>query len=292
MGGVATTSESEAPVAVELRGKIAQVRAGALARPTRAAGVLPGLAAHRQLTLGTDDADHALEVSLVTHGIDLAALGEGRRLRAGATAVLQVTHRIVSSTGTAWVARVLRDGTVTVGDDIGTDATFDAPRFAVVTLSDRAASGTRADESGALAASILESAIGGTLVSRDVMADDAAALQARLIELCDELVCDLVVTTGGTGLAPRDVTPEATLAVIDREVPGIAEAIRAGGLRKTPHAMLSRGVCGQRGSTLIVNLSGSPRAVREQLEILLPVLPHVLTTASGVSQDCAGLGSR
>ncbi len=96
-----------------------------------------------------------------------------------------------------------------------------------------------------------------------------------------------MVTTGGTGLSPRDVTPDATLAVIDRQIPGMAEAMRAAGLAFTPHAMLSRAVCGMRGQAVIVNLSGSPKAVREQLDVLLPVLPHALQTASGVPMDCA-----
>jgi molybdenum cofactor synthesis domain-containing protein len=148
---------------------------------------------------------------------------------------------------------------------------------------------SRADESGPLAASLLEEALGVPALSVDVLPDDVEQIKARLISLADDDLCDLIVTTGGTGLAPRDVTPEATLAVIDREVPGIAEAIRAGGLAKTPLAMLSRAVCGQRGRALVVNLSGSPKAVREQLAILLPVLPHILATASGVPQSCAEL---
>jgi molybdopterin adenylyltransferase len=164
------------------------------------------------------------------------------------------------------------------------------PRFAVITLSDRAADGTRADESGAVAVTVLGMMLGDGLVAQDVLPDDQKALSARLIELADHESCDLIVTTGGTGLAPRDVTPEATLAVIHREVPGIAEAIRAAGLAHTPRAMLSRAVCGQRGRTLILNLSGSPKAVREQLDVLRPVLAHILATQSGAPQDCAAQG--
>jgi molybdopterin adenylyltransferase len=160
------------------------------------------------------------------------------------------------------------------------------PRFAVVTLSDRAAEGTRVDEAGPLAARLLAEVLGVEAAHRDVLPDDGTRLKQRLLELADLEHCDLIVTTGGTGLSPRDVTPEATLAVIDREVPGMAEAIRAGGLAATPLAMLSRGVCGQRGRTLIINLSGSPKAVREQLAIVLPVLPHALATSAGVLVDC------
>jgi molybdenum cofactor synthesis domain-containing protein len=171
--------------------------------------------------------------------------------------------------------------------DLAGGAARGPARFAVVTLSDRSAAGSRADESGPLAARILAEALGTEPAVVDVLPDDGDLLRRRLIELADEERIDLIVTTGGTGLSPRDVTPEATLAVIDRAVPGIAEAIRAGGLAKTPFAMLSRGVAGQRGTTLIVNLSGSPKAVKEQLAILLPVLPHALATASGVPETRA-----
>jgi molybdenum cofactor synthesis domain-containing protein len=162
-------------------------------------------------------------------------------------------------------------------------------RFAILTLSDRAAAGTRLDEAGPVAAELLRAALGVAPIHAEILPDDRERLKQRLIELADFEQCDLIVTTGGTGLSPRDVTPEATLAVIEREVPGIAEAIRAGGLLSTPLAMLSRGVCGQRGQTLILNLSGSPKAVREQLAIVLPVLPHAIRLASGVTVDCAGL---
>jgi molybdenum cofactor synthesis domain-containing protein len=158
------------------------------------------------------------------------------------------------------------------------------PRFAVVTASDSSAAGTRPDVSGPLAAEILEAAFGVPPLVVDVVPDDRESLERRLIGLTDGERCDLIVTTGGTGLAPRDVTPEATLAVVDRLVPGIAEAIRAGGMAKTPFAMLSRGVAGQRGTCLIVNLAGSPKAVREQLAILIPVLPHALSIAAGVAE--------
>lgn len=125
-------------------------------------------------------------------------------------------------------------------------------------------------------------------VDARVLPDDRSALEAELRRLCDDEVCDLVLTTGGTGLSPRDITPDATLAVIDRQIPGMAEAMRAAGLgRGIAHAMLSRAVCGMRGQTVIVNLSGSPKAVREQLEALLPALPHAVQTAAGIPQDCA-----
>jgi molybdenum cofactor synthesis domain-containing protein len=161
------------------------------------------------------------------------------------------------------------------------------PRYAVLTLSDRASRGEATDASGPLAAELLAGALGTEALSVEVLADDQASIERRLIALADAARCDLVVTTGGTGLSPRDVTPEATRAVIDREIPGIAEAIRAGGLAKTPLAMLSRAVCGQRGRCLILNLSGSPKAVREQLAVVLPVLAHALRVAAETPESPA-----
>lgn len=109
-----------------------------------------------------------------------------------------------------------------------------------------------------------------------------------LCELADQCGADVVLTTGGTGFAPRDVTPEATKAVIEKEAPGIAEAIRAKSLEITPRAMLSRAVSGIRGKTLIINLPGSPKAVRECIDVVLPVLPHAVETLSGNTQSCGG----
>lgn len=115
-----------------------------------------------------------------------------------------------------------------------------------------------------------------SIVRESILADDAAALQAEIIELADTRAADLVLTSGGTGLSPRDRTPQATAAVIDYEVPGIAEAIRSASIRMTKTAMLSRALAGVRDRTLIINLPGSPRAVAETLDVVLPVLPHAL----------------
>jgi len=120
-----------------------------------------------------------------------------------------------------------------------------------------------------------------------MLPDDRQSIERKLADLCDDKICDLIVTTGGTGLSPRDVTPEATQAVCDRTIPGIAEAIRAAGLAYTPRAMLSRAVAGQRGQTIILNLSGSPKAVKEQLGIVTPVLLHALETSTGIAMECA-----
>ena len=163
------------------------------------------------------------------------------------------------------------------------------PTYAVITLSDRAARGERADEAGPAACAMLSEAqeLGYAPIEAFVLPDEQPAIEAALRRLSDEAGCGLIVTTGGTGLSPRDVTPEATRAVIDREVPGLAEAIRVEGAKHTPFAVLSRGVCGLRGECLIINLSGSPKAVREQLAVVLPILPHALEQAAGVLRDCA-----
>ena len=158
---------------------------------------------------------------------------------------------------------------------------MDAPlAAAIVTVSDGVTHGTRTDESGELADSVLRAA-GFDIVARAVIPDERPEIEALLREFVDEKAIPLIVTTGGTGFGPRDVTPEATRAVIDREAPGLAELMRREGLEKTPLAALSRAVAGSRGSTLILNLPGSPRGVRESLEAVLTVLPHAVELLSG-----------
>jgi len=268
---------------------------------------------HRQVSLLEDEKIDTMRATgleldpgafgenLVTRDFDLEHLEIGRRLRVGEHAVVQLTQRgkechtrcpIYYAAGDCIMptqgmfARVLRSGQVKPGDTIALDEAYDRLRFAVVTLSDRSAAGARKDGAGPAVAELLGEHLNGSLVASTVLADDRAAIERELTRLCDDEICDLIVTTGGTGLSPRDVTPDATLAVIDREVPGMAEMMRAGGMKHTPRAMLSRAVVGQRGQTLIVNLSGSPKAAGEQLEILMEVLPHALETASGIPTDC------
>lgn len=157
-------------------------------------------------------------------------------------------------------------------------------RAGVLTVSDRAAAGERPDASGPVLADGLES-LGWTVRHREIVPDDRSAIAAVLRKWADEARLAVILTTGGTGLASRDVAPEATLDVVDRVVPGIAEALRAAALEVTPHGMLSRGVAAVRDATLIINLPGSPAAVVEGLEVLAPVLDHATALLEGGSVD-------
>jgi len=158
-------------------------------------------------------------------------------------------------------------------------------RAAVVTVSDRSFRKERADASGPAVAEVL-SRLPAEVEQRIVVPDEKPHIGRALRHPSDGLGMDLVVTTGGTGVDPRDVTPEATREVIDREVPGMAEAMRAESLKRVPTAMLSRAVVGIRGKTLIVNLPGSPGGARENLEAILAVLPHAIEKIRGGGGDC------
>ena len=152
-------------------------------------------------------------------------------------------------------------------------------RIAILTISDRASTGEREDKTGPALVKMMVP-LRWNLIKTGLVADDQAEIEAILREWSDSGEIDLILTAGGTGFSPRDCAPEATCAVIERHAPGIAEAMRSASLRITPHAMLSRAVAGIRAKTLIINLPGSPKAARENLEIVLPVLPHAVQLLS------------
>lgn len=156
----------------------------------------------------------------------------------------------------------------------------------ILTLSDKGSRGEREDLSGAAIRELLDPGVFAVAAYR-VIPDERADIVATLVEWTDRKGLALILTTGGTGVGPRDVTPEATREVLEREVPGMAEAMRWASLQKTPHAVISRAVAGIRRRTLIVNLPGSPRAVRENLSVLLPALPHAVEKIHGDPSECA-----
>ena len=151
---------------------------------------------------------------------------------------------------------------------------------AVITISDKGSLGLREDVSGPLLGELLREA-GAEIAHYAIVPDEVEQIRDLIIQLADEQSVELIVTTGGTGLAPRDVTPEATMQVIDRDIPGLSEVLRMEGYEKTPLAVISRGVSGSRGRTLIINLPGNPKAVREGMEVLAPILPHTLQMLRG-----------
>ena len=156
----------------------------------------------------------------------------------------------------------------------------------ILTISDKGSRGERKDESGMIIREMI-AGIGAKVVQYEIVPDEKDAIGGTLIRWADQMKTDLLFTTGGTGLSPRDVTPEATQAVVEKLVPGISEAMRAESIRKTPHGMLSRGICGILGKTLIINLPGSPKAVRECLDTILPAIPHAVETIRGEAFECA-----
>lgn len=238
--------------------------------------------------------------NITTEGIDLWALPVGTRLEIGET-LLEITqigkecHRhcqVFRQVGDCVMpregifARVVKEGSIKAGDSLKIIPTI---RAAILTVSDKGYSGERTDLSGPAIAHALE---GKALVTcQEIVPDDLEQIKAKLIEYSD-LELDLVFTTGGTGFAPRDVTPEATLAIAERQAQGIAEAIRAKSLEITPFAMLSRAAAGIRGKTLIINLPGSPKAALECLEVFLPVMNHAIETLRGDAYECAQPGAR
>jgi len=239
--------------------------------------------------------------NLVVEGIDFSSLPVGSQLKCG-DCILEVTQigkechthcQIYHKMGDCIMpregvfAKVVQDGVVSSGDVMELIGESEQQfRASVVTLSDKASKGEREDKSGPLIAKMLEEA-GYKVTGLILLPDEQRKIEMELINLADRQQVDLILTTGGTGFARRDVTPEATIAVADRQAPGIAEAIRAHSLQITGRAMLSRGVSVIRGSTLIVNLPGSPKAVRESLEFVLPHLGHGIEILRGDAHECA-----
>lgn len=240
--------------------------------------------------------------NLVVEGFDFRALPVGTLLRCG-DVLLEMTQigkechshcEIYKRMGECIMptqgvfARVVEPGEIRVGDEMEIQPRTE-PRpwqAAVITLSDKGAKGERRDESGPAIAKRLTEA-GYEVVEQLLLADEAAPLKAQLMRLADQRQLDLILTTGGTGFGPRDITPEATLAVAHRNAPGIAEAMRAASLAITPRAMLSRAASVIRGKTLIINLPGSPKACMECMDVFLDTIPHAMGLLRGAVEDCA-----
>lgn len=240
--------------------------------------------------------------NLVVEGFDFRALPVGTLLRCG-DVLLEMTQigkechshcEIFKRMGECIMptqgvfARVLEPGEIRVGDEMEIQPRTE-PRpwqAAVITLSDKGAKGERRDESGPAIAKRLTEA-GYEVVEQLLLADEAAPLKTQLMRLADQRQLDLILTTGGTGFGPRDITPEATLAVAHRNAPGIAEAMRAASLAITPRAMLSRAASVIRGKTLIINLPGSPKACMECMDVFLDTIPHAMGLLRGAVEDCA-----
>jgi len=250
-----------------------------------------------------DLAPGAFAENVVISGLDLGALGLGTRLRLGANVVLSLSQigkvchapcRIYELTGDCIMpklglfARVLEGGEVRVGDDAEVVTAVDRKLFqaVVLTISDRCSSGETQDTAGPAAAELLAETTRAHVYRIEILPDEKDVISGRLKHYCDGHSIDLVITVGGTGFAARDITPEATRDVIERFTPGLDETMRSASMAVTPRAMLSRGVSGIRGSTLIVNLPGSRRAAVENLEAVAGVLGHGLEKLRGDDADC------
>ena len=261
---------------------------------------------HRQVSLlsyekvqafnarGAAVADGAFGENLLVDGFDFARLPAGTWLGCG-DVLLEITQigkqchhgcEIFQRMGACIMpregvfARVLRGGEIAVGDEMHL-----VYKVGIITASDKGAAGAREDRSGPAIAARLPDDY--QVVCTEIVPDDRAKLAEVLRRMCDEQGCNLVLTTGGTGFSPRDVTPEATRDVIERETPGLSEAIRAYSMQFTRRAMLSRGVSGIRGRTLIVNLPGSPKAVQESLDPFLDTVGHGLRLLLNTDGECA-----
>lgn len=263
---------------------------------------------HRQVSLlsyekiedfkarGADVVNGSFGENIIVGGFDLKSLPIGTRFRSG-DVVLELTQigkechahcAIYHKMGDCIMpregvfARVIHGGTVHAGDEL-----VRLYRAAVITVSDRSSTGEREDASGPLIVKMLEADGRYAVVKQTVVPDDRPGLEKLLRQIADDKRAELILTTGSTGFSPRDIAPDATMAVCERNAPGIAEAMRAYSLKITPRAMLSRAVSVIREATLIVNLPGSPKACKENLEYILPTLPHGLDVLSGSVSDCS-----
>lgn len=241
--------------------------------------------------------------NLVSQGLDTADLGLGSRLRVGEKAVLEVTQigkvchhpcAIAQRAGECIMPReglflrVVEGGTVRASDAlVVTDRVPpEIIQGAILTVSDRVARGEREDQAGPALSQLLSQRLGARVAATAVVPDEREAITEALRHFCERGGLDLVITSGGTGFGPRDVTPEATAEVVERHTPGLDEAMRAASLKVTPHGILSRGRSGICGRTLIVNVPGSPNAACENLEAILPALPHAIEVIRGSVVDC------
>jgi molybdenum cofactor synthesis domain len=271
---------------------------------------------HRQVSLLGADAVAAFEKdtgtkvepgafgeNILVEGFDPSKLPAGSTLKIG-QAVLEITQlgkechtscNIKKMTGKCIMpvygvfARVNEDGQIKHGDEITAfEPDLHRPyQAAVITVSDKGSKGEREDKSGPLAKSILEQS-GYEVTETLIIPDEKEIIKRELIRLSDKRGMDVIFTSGGTGFAKRDVTPEATDEVCDKRVPGIPEAIRMNSMKFTDHALLSRQSAGIRGNTLIINLPGSPKAVKEDLEFILPKIRHGINILRGIDKECAG----
>jgi len=242
--------------------------------------------------------------NVLVSGIDLGSLGLGTCLRLGKEAEVVITqigkechgHRctVFERLGECLMprrglfARVTSGGTVRPGDTVTVEAQIGREncQAVVLTVSDRCARGEATDTAGPAAAALLRDKLHAHVYTTEVVPDEQAKIEERLRHYCEGHTIDLVVTVGGTGFSPRDVTPEATRAVVQRPTPGLDEAMRSASMAKTPHAMLSRGASGICRSTLILNLPGSERGAVENLEAVLPALQHGIDKLRGDPSDC------
>jgi len=237
--------------------------------------------------------------NITTEGLELYTLPIGTRLRLGAEAVGEVSQigkechdrcNIYRQAGNCVMPRegifikVLQSGAIKNGDPMSVDDSIITA--GIIIASDAGFAGTREDKSGPAVAETIKK-IGALTLETAIVPDDIDLLKQNMCRMADESGYDLILTSGGTGFSPRDITPEATLSIIERQSPGLTEAMRAASLQLSPHAMLSRGVAGIRGKSLIINLPGSPKAVRECLEVILPALPHGIEVLRGLANNCA-----